>query len=205
MSLVLTPITPGTGQFTKVVRFEIPSKASVGSVVNARVCGKTLPEATFLNFVVGVSYHDGPVNSIEYFDGKVWRPLNKGDVAFITIPKANPDTVYCTTIKVRFPKEGTYVMRGVTGWLTDNGVDVDDFLEKDVTVTPAFIPTPILTPAQPPANVLYPAIGAVIGAVGGYLATKGVKGIVAGAIAGGGIGFTSYVIKEKLPEIVGKK
>ena len=188
------------GEIGKVVSFDIPSKVGVNQVVDAKVRAKvTMPMACIWKFAVGVGYDDGPIDAIEYFNGSEWKPLRKGEVAVVVFEMAYEGETYEALIKLRFPKEGTYKVSGIEG--TSNGtVTVDDRVTKEITVTGG---APYLIYISP-TTLMASAMGATIGAIGGYALSKNAKGAIAGAVAGGGIGYTATVLKDALPQILPK-
>ena len=190
MSLAVTPVGPGgSAGVGEVVEFDVPSKVSVGEVVDAKVVGKVTVNAEVMNFIVGVAYQDGPTDSIQFFDGKVWHPLNKHSVAFITIGMAVGGREYTAVIKLKFPKEGTYDVRGVVGYIKPgDGIVVDDYVDKYVEVVKGKPPTPPTIPKLG-GDVLYVGMGTAFGSLAGYVATKNAKGALAGAVLGGGLGY----------------
>jgi hypothetical protein len=159
------------------VTFEIPSKADVGSSVDWRVVAQIIRAVNWPELCVAMWYVDGPEDRVSVTMDSNRYEVQKG---FTTWPVCvRPAIVGATSEskgKVRLNKKGTYMFRGIAGYLQDSYYyyyDPASAVEKTVEVS------------EPKTETEVPGVGKVeipwipIAIAGAVVAIIAVVGIVA--------------------------
>ena len=97
------------------------------------------------DFVVGVTYHDGPTDSINSPCGN----LRKGYMCYAKAPNRNVGTMWTHEGDYVFLQPGTYEIRIAAGYDLGNAIYVTDYKAEYISVQPPPTPTPTSTPPPP--------------------------------------------------------
>jgi len=127
------------------VSLDIPSQADIGSPVSWSVKATLQTDVNWPNLATSIVYHDGPTDSVTVVMDSNTIRVPKGFTAYV-VYKDRPskgDTIEARG-KVVLDREGTYIFRGVAGYIdASRGVFfVDSYDEKSVAAKTPTVTSP---------------------------------------------------------------